>query len=94
MEEDERSTAWVEGFAILLAVTIVVLVTAWNDLKKEKEFQKLNEKAESGKKITLIRDGILHDDLTMSDVVVGDLMVLKGGNEIPGDGLIVESNHI
>ena len=38
MEEDERSTAWVEGFAILLAVTIVVLVTAWNDLKKEKEF--------------------------------------------------------
>ena len=42
-EEDHRSTAWIEGFAILLAVVIVVLVTALNDLKKEREFQKLNE---------------------------------------------------
>lgn len=34
-EESERGTAWIEGFAILLAVAIVVIVTAWNDLKKE-----------------------------------------------------------
>lgn len=58
MEDEERSTAWIEGFAILLAVAIVVMVTAFNDLKKEKEFQKLNEEAESGKLITLIRDGV------------------------------------
>lgn len=38
MEEDERSTAWIEGFAIIIAVLIVVFVTAYNDLKKEKEF--------------------------------------------------------
>lgn len=65
MEEEERSTAWIEGFAILLAVAIVVFVTAWNDLKKEKEFQKLNEKAESGKKIKLIRDGVLKEEMKM-----------------------------
>lgn len=35
LEEEERATAWIEGFAILLAVAIVVAVTAWNDLKKE-----------------------------------------------------------
>lgn len=49
-EEDHRSTAWIEGFAILVAVALVVMVTAVNDLKKEREFQKLNEEAESGKK--------------------------------------------
>lgn len=38
MEEEERSTAWIEGFAIIMAVLIVVFVTAYNDLKKEKEF--------------------------------------------------------
>jgi len=43
VEEEERGTAWIEGFAILIAVAIVVLVTASNDLKKEKEFQRLNE---------------------------------------------------
>lgn len=35
---DERSTAWIEGFAIILAVFIVVTVTAVNDWKKELEF--------------------------------------------------------
>lgn len=38
MEEEERATAWIEGFAIIVAVLIVVFVTAFNDLKKEKEF--------------------------------------------------------
>lgn len=32
VEEHDRSTAWIEGFAILIAVAIVVLVTAYNDL--------------------------------------------------------------
>lgn len=37
-EEDHRQTAWIEGFAILVAVSLVVIVTAVNNLKKEKEF--------------------------------------------------------
>jgi hypothetical protein len=35
---DRRSSAWIEGFAIILAVFIVVLVTAINDKNKELEF--------------------------------------------------------
>ncbi len=35
---DNRWLAWIEGFAIILAVFIVVLVTAINDRKKELEF--------------------------------------------------------
>lgn len=34
-EADHRSTAWIEGAAILIAVALVVVVTAVNDLKKE-----------------------------------------------------------
>ena len=30
-EEDERSIAWIDGFAILVAVFIVTFVTALND---------------------------------------------------------------
>lgn len=32
VESHERSTAWIEGFAILVAVALVVFVTAYNDL--------------------------------------------------------------
>ena len=34
-EKDHRETAWIEGAAILIAVLVVSLVTAWNDLKME-----------------------------------------------------------
>lgn len=46
-----------------MAVIIVVVVTAWNDLKKEREFQRLNDEAEEGKKVAVIRDGVEIDDL-------------------------------
>ena len=40
--DDSQSHAdWIEGVAILLAVVIVVLVTAFNDWSKEKQFRGL-----------------------------------------------------
>ena len=94
VEDEHREIAWIEGFTILLAVIIVVIVTAINNLKKEKEFQKLNKQAESGKRVSVVRDGIRNDDLQIQDIIVGDLLIIKGGIEIPGDGIIVESNLI
>jgi Ca2+ transporting ATPase len=93
MEKDHRSTAWIEGFAILLAVAIVVIVQAVNDLKKEKEFQKLNEEVENGKRITIVRNG---QDLFLnnSEVVVGDIVRLKGGMEIAGDGILLQGYNV
>ena len=42
LEPDEESHHdWIEGLAILLAVVIVVLVTAFNDWSKEKQFRGL-----------------------------------------------------
>ena len=31
----ERSHAWIEGFAIFVAVFVVAMVGSWNDYKKE-----------------------------------------------------------
>ena len=90
VEDEHRETAWIEGFAILLAVTIVVIVTVVNDMKKEKEFQKLNNEAEAGKRITVVRDGKEMDDIKLSDVLVGDIVHLKSGMEIAGDGILIE----
>ena len=36
--EEEKETAWIDGFAILCSCTVVIGVTALNDYKKEKEF--------------------------------------------------------
>ena len=39
----EGGDAWVEGAAIMAAVTVVVLVTAGNNYQKEKQFRELNK---------------------------------------------------
>jgi hypothetical protein len=34
-DPEKLKTAWIEGFAILMAVAVVSLVSAWSDYKKE-----------------------------------------------------------
>lgn len=91
--EEHKETAWIEGFAILLAVAIVVIVQAVNDMKKETEFQKLNEQAEQGKQIEIVRDGkeIYHSN---SKVLVGDIVKVRGGMEIAGDGILLQGYNV
>ena len=35
MDADKRSTSWLEGFAIIVAVTLVVVISSLKDLQKE-----------------------------------------------------------
>lgn len=42
--EPDKSTGWIEGAAIMVSVVIVVMVTAVNDLQKEKQFKELQGK--------------------------------------------------
>ena len=46
----ERTTAWIEGAAILLAVVLVVIVTAINDWTKERKFRALQQRLECSSK--------------------------------------------
>lgn len=45
---DTSDAGWIEGAAILVAVAVVVLVTAVNDYQKEKQFRELNKVSEGG----------------------------------------------
>ena len=55
--DSHRSTAWIEGFAILMAVAVCANVTAINDFQKERQFQKLNSVADERKRVTIWRNG-------------------------------------
>lgn len=75
-DPDERGLAWIEGFAILIAVFVCATVTAGNNYQKQRQFIELNSVADSKKKVTVWRDGKLldlHQDL----VLVGDLMAVQ-----------------
>lgn len=54
--EQREESAWVEGVAIWIAVSVVSLVGAWNDWSKDKKFRELNSEREVFE-VTVIRNG-------------------------------------
>jgi len=93
-EPDEESHHdWIEGLAILLAVVIVVLVTAFNDWSKEKQFRGLQDRIEGEQTFTVIRSGN-PSQIQNGDIVVGDIMHVKYGDLLPADGLVLQSNDL
>ncbi|KAJ3038190.1 Calcium-transporting ATPase 10, plasma membrane-type [Rhizophlyctis rosea] len=86
------STGWVEGLAILVAVVIVLSVTAGNDWSKDRKFKKLLL-LQSDKRTKVIRGGH-KDQISSWDVCVGDLVEVVVGDEIPADGIFVRGNRL
>jgi len=86
-ENWEETTGWIDGFAILLAVAVVVIVTAFNDHSKEAKFRKM-DKQNNVRDCFVLRNGELEQCKNI-DIVVGDIVLLKMGNEIPCDGIYV-----
>lgn len=91
--EAHRSTAWIEGFSMIIAVLIVSIVTTVNDLQKQKQFAELNDVADSKKVINVTRDGEILE-IHQSDVMVGDVVMLREGMQVPADGLLVKNSEV
>ena len=70
---------WIDGVAILVAVAIVVFITAGNDYAKEKQFRSLQSQIESDQKFTVIR-GARSINIPVHDIVVGDICQVKYGS--------------
>ena len=70
--EEEEHHAWIEGAAILIAVVIVVLVTAFNDWSKERQFRGLQERIDGEQTFSVIRKGEAIQ-IQIGDLVVGDI---------------------
>lgn len=76
-EEEEEHPAWIEGFAILIAVIIVVLVTAFNDWSKERQFRGLQDRIEGEQTFSVIRDAKAVQ-VQIGELVVGDIIQVRG----------------
>lgn len=77
-DEGEADAGWIEGAAILLSVVCVVLVTAFNDWSKEKQFRGLQSRIEQEQKFQVVR-GSQVIQLPVSDIAVGDIAQIKYG---------------
>ncbi|CAF5109265.1 unnamed protein product, partial [Rotaria sp. Silwood1] len=92
-KEDEPNIEWIEGVAILVAVLVVVLVTAFNDWRKERQFRGLQDKIEKDQQTSVIRDNRIQQ-IPVSELVVGDLCFIKYGDLLPADGLVAQASDL
>ncbi|KKA30127.1 hypothetical protein TD95_002001 [Thielaviopsis punctulata] len=83
---------WVEGVAILVAIIVVVFVTTLNDWQMERQFTRLNKK-NNDRTVKVVRAG-KPCEITVWDVMVGDVMHLETGDMIPVDGIFITGHGV
>ncbi|XP_016327139.1 plasma membrane calcium-transporting ATPase 1 isoform X2 [Sinocyclocheilus anshuiensis] len=92
-DEGEAEAGWIEGAAILLSVACVVLVTAFNDWSKEKQFRGLQSRIEQEQKFMMVRGGQVIP-IPVAEIVVGDIAQIKYGDLLPADGILIQGNDL
>ena len=78
-----------EGLAVMVAVVLATGVAFYMEFKSDREFEVLNaRKDEIHVKVT--RNGAF-GTVSLDAVVVGDLVTLETGDEVPADGRLVKA---
>ncbi|KAB1204302.1 Calcium-transporting ATPase 10, plasma membrane-type [Morella rubra] len=81
---------WYDGGSIAFAVMLVIVVTAISDYKQSLQFQNLNEEKQNIH-LEVIRAG-RRIEVSIFDIVVGDVVPLNIGDQVPADGVLI-SGH-
>ncbi|KAH7823435.1 P-type ATPase (P-ATPase) Superfamily Protein [Monocercomonoides exilis] len=90
--EKGAELSWLDGTAIYATVIIVTFVSAWNTWSQERQFEKLNERQKD--RLVLVTRGGEPTQISVFDIMVGDVVAVSTGDVLPVDGLCIESNNI
>ncbi|KAG2699526.1 hypothetical protein I3760_07G195700 [Carya illinoinensis] len=83
---------WYDGGSIAFAVILVIFVTAISDYKQSLQFQNLN-KEKRNIHMEVIRGG-RRIEISIYDIVVGDVVLLNIGNQVPADGILISGHSL
>ncbi|XP_030953229.1 calcium-transporting ATPase 8, plasma membrane-type-like isoform X3 [Quercus lobata] len=83
---------WYDGGSIAFAVILVIVVTAISDYKQSLQFQSLNEEKRNIH-MEVIRGG-RRVEISIYDIVVGDVLPLNIGDQVPADGVLISGHSL
>jgi Ca2+-transporting ATPase len=81
-----------DGLAVMVAIILATGVAFLSEYKSDREFEILNARKESVR-VTVRRGGSLQT-VALEDVVVGDVVILETGDEVPADGRLLKSAEL
>ena len=91
--EVDRSTGWIEGFAILISIAIVTIVSSVNNYQKQQQFTIIMESANRLHSVVTVRDGAVLE-LPDDEIVVGDIVTVFAGMALSFDAILLEGDGI
>lgn len=80
---------YIEGIGIIIAIFLATTLAFFNEYKADQEFDLLNHVYDEIK-VKVIRDGNF-TNIFRKDLVVGDIVYIEQGDEVPADGEIIEN---
>ena len=84
--KDGLKTGWIEGTAIFFAVFLVVSISSYMNYQEMEQFLRLSRETKL-KKVLVIRDGV-EKEISIEDILVGDILKLRIGDIINVDGFV------
>lgn len=83
---------WYDGGSIFVAVFLVILVSSLSNFRQSRQFEKLSKQS-NNIKVDVVRKG-RRQQISIYDVVVGDVVCLKIGDQVPADGLFINGHSL
>ncbi|KAK7398878.1 hypothetical protein VNO78_10052 [Psophocarpus tetragonolobus] len=92
MKQHGWKEGWYDGGSIILAVILVVVVSSVSNFNQSRQFRKVSGKS-SNIGVEVVRGG-RRQSVSIFDVVVGDIVYLKIGDQVPADGVFLEGHSL
>ncbi|KAK0607897.1 hypothetical protein LWI29_022203 [Acer saccharum] len=92
IKEHGLKDGWYDGGSIFVAIFLVIAVSAVSNYRQNRQFDKLS-KVSNNIQIEVIRKG-RRQQISIFEIVVGDVICLKIGDQIPADGLFLEGHSL
>lgn len=83
---------FIESVGIILAIVLATTIGFWFEMEAAKKFNVLTALGEESP-VKVRRDGKVVE-VARKDIVVGDVVIIEVGDEIPADGTLIESTDL
>ncbi|KAH7545345.1 hypothetical protein FEM48_Zijuj01G0083800 [Ziziphus jujuba var. spinosa] len=87
IKEEGWKTGWYEGAIIMVAIFILILAPSIRDFIRQRRSQRLSEMHKPIDETGFVIRGGCRKELSISNIVVGDVVCLTSGSPVPGDGI-------
>ncbi|KAK3042232.1 hypothetical protein RJ639_001352 [Escallonia herrerae] len=92
MKEDGPKEGWYDGGSVFVAVFLLVSVSAISKFRQNRQFDKLSNMS-NNIQVEVVRDG-RRQHVSVCGIVVGDVIYLKIGDQVPTDGLFLDGHSL